>query len=209
MAGQINRGTELGEMIYNLAQDTQYKNYVEIGTWNGEGSTQCFRDGLIQREDNWRFFSFEFSRSFYQQAKQFHQEVLDDKFQLIHGCIIDARDIIDAETLTLEAKLLDKDDEQISTLQEWRNNEIRICGECENKIHLLDDIDIDVLLLDGGEHTTKAEFSILKPRSKIIILDDTKEMKTNTIHAELLNDVEWECFVSSDGRNGFSIHKRK
>ena len=41
MAGQINRGTELGEMIYNLAQDTQYKNYVEIGTWNGEGSTQC------------------------------------------------------------------------------------------------------------------------------------------------------------------------
>jgi len=199
----------MGEMIYNLTQDTQYKNYVEIGTWNGEGSTQCFKDGLIQREDNWRFFSFEFNPSFHQQAKRFHQEVLDDRFQLIYGCVVDVRDIMDAETLTLEAKLLGKDDGQIRTLQEWRKNEIRFCGKCENKIHLLDDVDIDVLLLDGGELTTKGEFLILKPRSKIIILDDTKEMKTNTIHAELLNDVEWECCVSSDHRNGFSIHKRK
>ncbi len=46
MAGQINMDSEFGKIIFEYARNTEYKSYLEIGTWNGEGSTNCFIQGL-------------------------------------------------------------------------------------------------------------------------------------------------------------------
>ena len=43
MAGQINRGDFFGDQIFNLSSVKQFENFVEVGTWNGQGSTKCFR----------------------------------------------------------------------------------------------------------------------------------------------------------------------
>lgn len=40
MSGQINRGSQLGELIFNLVKNKDYKKFLEIGTWNGQGSTK-------------------------------------------------------------------------------------------------------------------------------------------------------------------------
>ena len=45
--GQINRGSLLGEHIFNLAKDPKIKNIIEIGTWNGLGTTKCIYDAII------------------------------------------------------------------------------------------------------------------------------------------------------------------
>ena len=54
--GQVNRGSKLGEIIYNLCLQDDVRNIVEIGTWNGMGSTKCIYDALSEKKEvieNW------------------------------------------------------------------------------------------------------------------------------------------------------------
>ena len=88
------------------------------------------------------------------------------------------------------------------------NHDYGAYGKCTNKLHLLEDLEIDVLLLDGGEFSTYAEFEILKDRAKIIILDDTTELKTKHVHAALISDSDWDCLLESSERHGYSMHRR-
>ena len=39
--GQINMSSELGRKIHQLCLTPRFKWFLEIGTWNGEGSTTC------------------------------------------------------------------------------------------------------------------------------------------------------------------------
>ena len=47
MVGQINRGSQLGEVIYDMCNQNDIKNIVEIGTWNGMGSTKCIYESIV------------------------------------------------------------------------------------------------------------------------------------------------------------------
>ena len=205
MSGQINRGSKLGELIFNLASSDDHKVYVEIGTWNGQGSTLCFRQGLETKNDDWVFFSFESDKHFYDQAVAYHGAV-DGRFNLVYGRIIEPE-----EMMPLGSPIVQKEHtgSHYNLYPRFFNHDYGAYAECENKLGLLEDLNIDVLLLDGGEFSTYAEFNLLKHRTKIIILDDTNELKTKHIHSELLEDDNWECVLESDNRNGYSIHKKK
>tara|TARA_B100000929_G_C15479571_1_gene410728 strand:- start:146 stop:784 length:639 start_codon:yes stop_codon:yes gene_type:complete len=207
MPGQINRNSELGEIVYSLATNKQYKNYVEIGTWNGQGSTVCFWDGLSARDDDWLFFSFESDISFYEQAKVFFGEKANAQFNLVYGRIINTEDMMPLDSPIVTAHYENHDHQGI--YNRFFKYDVKAYQECDNKLKLLDGLNIDVLLLDGGEFSTFAEFEVLKSRTKIIILDDTKELKTKGVHEYLLNNPDWICKIESDDRNGFSIHEHK
>ena len=43
--------TDFAHRSYNKNGDKEYKNYLEIGTWCGRGTTRCFLDGIIPRDD--------------------------------------------------------------------------------------------------------------------------------------------------------------
>lgn len=206
MPGQINMDSNLGNAIYQLAKDETYKNYVEIGTWNGQGSTLCFRRGLEEREKDWKFLSFETDKHFYDQAVAFHGEI-DERFKLIYGRIIEIEDIMKLDSNQVKEHF--QFHAHADSHHNWFNHDHQAYTQCENKSNLLDDIDIDVLLLDGGEFSTLAEFNYLKDKTKIIMLDDVRELKTKQIHSILLKDGDWECLADSQERNGYSIHKRK
>ena len=49
--GQINLGTERGQIIKDLASMPTVRTIVEIGTWNGYGSTQCVLEGIKDKKD--------------------------------------------------------------------------------------------------------------------------------------------------------------
>tara|TARA_Y100000593_G_scaffold94326_1_gene192899 strand:+ start:1435 stop:2058 length:624 start_codon:yes stop_codon:yes gene_type:complete len=207
MTGQINRGEVLGDAIYELARDEQYRNYVEVGTWNGQGSTVCFWHGLSCRDDNWRFISFEANKDFHDTALNFFGDKVDAQFNLVHGRIVAIEDMWTLDCPHVKAHYENHVHKDIC--QRFFDGDLKAFKSCGNKAHLLNDMEIDVLLLDGGEFSTFAEFKLLKPRSKIIILDDTRELKTKMAHEELLNDLEWDCVIDSNARNGFSIHRKK
>ena len=207
MPGQINLGSVLGDTIHKLALDEQYLNYVEIGTWNGQGSTFCFWKGLSTRTDNWKFISFEANKNFYDQALNFWGDKPNNQFNLVYGRIIEIEDMWTLETPHVKENYKNHRNGHLS--KRFFDSDVEAFKNCNNEVHLLDGMEIDVLLLDGGEFSTFAEFKLLKPKSKIIILDDTLELKTRMAHRELLDDPEWDCIVDSHDRNGFSIHHKK
>ena len=189
MSGQINRGSQLGELIFNLVKNKDYKNFLEIGTWNGQGSTKCFIDALLEREDDYSFISIETDINFYNEAKNFHKDNLSSKIQIIHGNIIDVLDLMEPNS-----------EEE----KKWLNNDLNNYKNCRNVweyIHRK----FDVVLLDGGEFSTYQEFLKLKELTKVFVLDDTKMTKTRQVLEDLNNDSNWILNSSSKDRNGFAI----
>lgn len=194
MSGQINRGSRFGEIIYSYASNPEYKNFLEIGTWNGQGSTRCFIDALLNRTDNYVFVSIEASENFYQQAYEFNKNVLSDKIKILHGRIVEENELIHRN---------------ISDHRKgWLEEDINNYNECKN---IWDEINnyYDVVLLDGGEFSTFSEFKKLKDKTKVFLLDDIREIKNTDVVAYLSSSSEWEEVMSANERNGFSVFKKR
>ena len=56
--GQISNDSFSNE-ITKYASSLKYKTFLEIGTWNGLGSTKAFSNGFINRNDDYVFYSLE------------------------------------------------------------------------------------------------------------------------------------------------------
>jgi len=67
--GQINRGSKLGEYIFELAKNSEVKTIVDIGTWNGMGSTKCILDGVLNSKFTKEVISLECNKLRYEEAK--------------------------------------------------------------------------------------------------------------------------------------------
>jgi hypothetical protein len=199
MSGQINRGSALGEIIFELASDKSYKSYLEIGTWNGQGSTRCFLDALLKRDDDWQFYSIESSLQFYEMATHFWGDSLPENAHLIHGRIIESEDVFSLGDLRAEGDF-------IPAYDIWHSNDTANYNTCENVEDTLPDF-FDVVLFDGGEFSTYSEFLKLKDKLNIVILDDTKELKTRKVKL-VLEEEGWENIISSEERNGFAAYKK-
>ena len=69
---------------------------------------------------------------------------------------------------------------------------------------------IDVLILDGGEFTTYAEYLLLKDRTRVLVCDDSSKYKCEKIREELLADESYETLIDAPTqRNGFCAFARK
>lgn len=205
MSGQINRGSELGEAIFEISRNEKYKNFLEIGTWNGQGSTKCFIDGLKLRSDNdWSFKSIESNLNFFKMAVDFHKSDLEfyKGFDIIHG-IISGEDDISETKFDLQSL---KDQSLFKSQYEvFLKNDLDDYEHCLN-LHLNEKF--DVILLDGGEFTTYSEFLKLKDFCGMFILDDSNMLKNLKVVNCLLSDSEWDIISQSNDRNGFCIFER-
>ena len=116
MPGQINRGSFLGDFLYKESQKESNKIFVETGTWNGQGSTWCILQGIIDsKRDDCYFYTLEINPNVFYEAIDFLPKV--PNFFLMLGKITD-------ETLVLEEQ--DESffrDVDRATQEEWLNNE--------------------------------------------------------------------------------------
>ena len=79
--GQMGRGSRAGVVIYRLAKDTDNQVFVEIGTWNGRGSTQCIMEPLLQRIDDCVLYSLEVNREFHNFSQKNELRLTDNYYQ--------------------------------------------------------------------------------------------------------------------------------
>jgi len=197
MIGQINLDSEFGKQLYTLAKQPDIKTIVEIGTWNGCGSTKCIASGLIESKETKTFISLETNNDMFIQAQQNLTDAEKTVTTLIRGRITEFYDLVWLKDFTLGPEQ-----------QRWLWEDIAWYKDCP---FVLDQIpeQIDLLLLDGGEFTTVPEFKALKNRYKLVALDDTRALKTKSIHEYLLQKTDHELIASGDERNGFSIFRKR
>ena len=87
--GQINMDSEFGQEIYRLALNQRYGRFLEIGTWNGDGSTICIMNGLMERNSDGQLWSIEIDKDMYLRAKQFWSWIEQSEYKsiltIVHG----------------------------------------------------------------------------------------------------------------------------
>jgi len=192
--GQINRGSKLGEIIYNLSKQSDVLNIVEIGTWLGLGSTKCILDGILSKKEKTNVYSLECNKLRHEEAK-INLGFIPETFKLIHGTIIEYK-----ELLPLKGTLNNE------TLETWLNDDLISLKTCPNVFDKLPN-NIDLLIIDGGEFTGQQEFDKLWQRCKYIILDDTNAIKHEKTKSFILSKPDIFSIIENNtlDRNGFLV----
>ena len=195
MIGQINRNSKLGETLYELAKQPDVNTIIEIGTWNGAGSTRCIIDGIKDSGSKKTFITLESNKEQYKLALQ-NLEHYKDFVDSLYGRIIDVYDLTWLKNVTLGPEQ-----------QQWLWEDVEGYKECPNVLDKIPE-QIDLLLLDGGEFSTIPEFVKLKSRYKYLVLDDIEALKCKEINRQLSNRTDHTLLKTDTERNGFSVFKR-
>jgi hypothetical protein len=182
--------------IQQYAAKSEYKSFLEIGTWNGLGSTKAFVDGFKDRTDDFIFYSLECNKDKWADASKLYAG--NPKLQLLNEVLWNEEP---RDFYTIFPQCLTN-----SMYKHWNEVDLINMKKCNvflNRPNLPEVF--DVVLLDGGEFTTYYEFQLLKKRCKILMLDDIAVDKCKKIVAEIEADPQWHILKRSNVRNGYLI----
>lgn len=201
MQGQINIGSKMGNLICDFVRKPEVFTIVEIGTWNGLGSTRCVEATMNEQKENngreYKFYTVESSGGMYNTAIK---NKISDFSTFINGRIVEKSDLL-------------RDGFTEADHPKWLKEDEIAYDECPN---VYDQIPkkIDLLILDGGEFSSYKEFKLLAPISKYIFLDDTfkNTIKFVKIRKEIISGTESGykvLFDEKNDRNGFMVLQNK
>ena len=204
MPGQITRDSPFGQQLYILAKNGP-RMWIEIGTWNGLGSTQCILDGFAERlhPPPPKLASVEIdpvllnaaAMNLKAHAARSCVEFYDGKLMPYSG--------IPAATFPTPDELGEKEQRSPHFFIHY-DRERNLYGTAEP---FLPPFFPEVAVLDGGEYSGYLDWLHLqKSDLQYLCLDDTHVTKNKRVISEL--GPEWTCMVRGDDRNGWAIFKR-
>ncbi len=200
--GQITRETPFGKELFALAK-TGPSLWLEIGTWNGLGTTKCILDGFAERKDinqKPQLASIEIDPILFQAAAQ----------NLQHHPVISCVKFFEGKLFSSK-KTTFPTPEQLGE-QEQTTPHFFIHYDRERNLYaeatpVVPPFAPQVAVLDGGEYSGYLDWIHLdKSELQILCLDDTNTTKNKKVIQEL--GEEWTCCVKGDDRNGWAIYKR-
>ena len=195
MPGQITLETAFGKELRALAANPKYKVFVEVGTWDGQGSTKCLCDALCEREDGAGLYTFEANRDWWRVASSYWQDREVTPLRVIYGRLAE-RMMTDKEVL--EHPLYEKVKEHYALHFTQDERDFKAAPLVRMR-------KCDVAILDGGEFCGMADWEAVAPLApRVVCLDDTKVMKNSDVLARLLKE-GWLLVWQSDERNGAAI----
>jgi hypothetical protein len=196
--GQISNDSFSVE-IRNYASDKNFKTFLEIGTWNGLGSTKAFVNGFKSRNDDYIFYSLECNREKWFEASKLYQG--NDKIKLLNEVIWNDEP---EDFYNIFPQILTN-----NMYKHWNEVDLINMKLCPLFLERPDLPEVfDLILLDGGEFTTYHEFQILKNKCKVLMLDDINVDKCRLIIQEITSDPKWKVIKTSNERNGYLIATR-
>lgn len=201
--GQLNEYTQAGRFLIELVRKEPLGHILDIGTWNGLGSTKCFLLGL-QGHSYSSFTSLECNRDKHTLALKNLAPLLTNRDRLLWGSILTS----DEAPLERVCELFP----EVRTDREFQRWHTIDMSNVSLSPYVLDQIpaELDFVLFDGGEFTTWFEFEKLLPRcSKYIALDDCDVAKCKAIRERLQRDSNWVEIAYIKDRNGFSAFRRR
>ena len=198
--GQINRDTKEGQILERLIKQNKIAKVLEIGTWNGLGSTKTILEVLEENIDEYYFTSIESDVIFYKRALKNLQDKLNKNVQILLGRIIEIEELPDIEDIDFEKFGFDPKN------IEWYIQDLRRYKKIKNIYHLLPK-EFDLIFLDGGEFSTYPEFLKLYKKTKFLCLDDTDTYKQFDV-IKYINENK-DTFEIYEEMTGFAVYKVK
>ena len=199
--GQINIDQKFGKLIFDLASLEENKVFLDIGTWNGLGSTKCFIEAMKVNKNS-TLYTVENNSEKIQSAQLFLDKFIKEyelDVHFLNGTFIDDVDI---------DKWISENNIQLSQQQKYwldidkSNSASKILSSNFDKI--------DILLIDGSDYSGYLELLLFKDISKYIMLDDVNSLKNMMSRDFLLNSDDFELIADDlSDRNGYSVFKKK
>lgn len=193
--GQIKVDSPFGQWITKYAADPKFSRYLEIGTWNGQGSTCCFYEGFKTRTDTFALQSYEIAKDRVIEATNVWNGY--SPIQIIHGRMLEDTE---CPTWNIVRSI------HPSINIEWHTQDVMHFWNCK----YVPMNDPEVILLDGAEYLTWFEFEkmIKTTNASVYLLDDTQTAKCPKILEWFKSHPEWKRVDGSDTeRNGWAIYE--
>jgi hypothetical protein len=205
--GEIKQNDEFGRAIFNTVQKYNLQTILEIGSWDGTGSTSCFIEAMKSFVDP-KLVCIELRRDRFEDLLR---NTSDYPWVECHNTsTVSIKSFIDNDFENIWSSQYNKINHDKQVVKSWFDSDIDLIKQYEKGFLDTDRRIYDGVLIDGGEFTGYSEFKILKSRTKVIFLDDCyTAFKTNRAAEELTKDPEWELVESNNYyRNGYSIFKK-
>jgi len=200
--GQITPEGQAGQILIRCIKDNKLNTIVDIGTWNGLGSTRCFLLGLVGNTTT-RLISLESNKDKHAAAITNLRDMLTDRTELLWGTLLRPEDIPTSELTRVFPEITTN-----TEFARWHSIDIENMKIAPYIFDTLPET-IDFVLFDGGEFTTYFEFQRLFPHcARFIALDDVNVSKCSHIRNFLRSHGGWREVESISERNGFSLFKK-
>lgn len=204
------------DIICSLAKNESIKTILEIGSSNGEGSTEAFVQGISQNPQHPTLFCMEISKPRFEALKKHYQHTPYVRCYNVSSISLEhfpTEDVIISFLNTTPTNLNMYGCERVlgwlrQDMEYVKNSQVPQHGieliKQENKIKFF-----DMVLIDGSEFTGTAEFKLIYG-ARFILLDDINAFKNYANYQTLLKDPLYELVTQDKTlRNGFAIFKKK
>jgi hypothetical protein len=201
LEGQVNRNTDFGDLLYKIALISNFTRWLEIGTWNGKGTTTCILDGFRDsNKKDAKLISYEANKYMFENAKrnlQTHPNFNSVIFN--EGRIDNSKPFPTVDDLSETTR-------ESTYFKQYYDSEKQLYEKAKP---IRPEFSPEVCVLDGAEYTGWLDFeSIPKDQLKIIFLDDVNCDKNKSVVEHLMKDSLWKLYKKSDSRNGWACFLR-
>lgn len=196
-SGQLSENTPEGKALFDFIKSNKIESILEIGTWNGMGSTMTIVKALEESSQNPNFISIETDKLAYKNAIKNHRHS-NPKVHIQLGRIIEVDELPKLKEIDFESFGF------VPENQEWYIQDLRRYKKTKNILNELPK-NFDFILFDGGEFCTFSEFKKLWHKTKYFALDDTKTYKQFEV-LKFINQNNNNFQLISELQN-FSIYK--
>ena len=209
--GEINIHDEFGSNIYKTVIDCNLHRILEIGSWDGTGSTSCFISALSCLKSP-SLTCIEIQPDRYKDLVSNTKHI--SWVKCINNSTISYMSFIvgDFEAVwNSKYNHIPRHNTKKETVNTWYDEDISNIKQCNIGALEIDNTFYDGVLIDGSEFTGYSEFALLKNRCNVFFLDDYyNAFKTRQVVEELNSDPNWEVIAGNKHlRNGYAIFKRK
>jgi len=212
--GEINIYDEFGSDIIKTVEKCNLGTILEIGSWDGTGSTSCFIYALKKLTGSKKLTCLEVNTERYNQLVENTKQY--DWVECHNNTSISYKQLIEKDFNDIwysEYNGLFNHPEPATKVQAegWFKEDVENLKKFKTAFLEKDNSFYDGVMIDGGEFFGYSEFKILKDRTNVLFLDDYfYANKTNRVARELLKDEEWTVIAGNKNvRNGYAIFKRK
>jgi hypothetical protein len=212
--GEINKTDEFGSALIKSIAEYNLNKILEIGSWDGTGSTACLIEGMLKLQCEKKLVCLEVNSDRYLQLVNNTKEhkwiecynTTSISYSQLHEKEFDK--IWDSPFNGLKKHTTPPTKEQAKL---WFEEDVKNLKNTNAGFLETDSSFYDAVLIDGGEFFGYSEYKIIKDRTNVLFLDDYYyAYKTNQIARELNQDEEWEVIAGNKNlRSGYAIFKRK